>query len=120
MPVNLDGEVVTAFTLLAPKPCSGDEDLTINSGAGDEIGARRFGFSVPVNFREDNSRDPFLPVNGPVSSSPGTTGSSLLQCKRGSCVRWVLVIMSECVTTGSRRRECRLAACVDFFFFFSA
>lgn len=37
--------------------------------------------SIPVIFLEHNSHDPFLPMNRPVSFSPGTTGSTLIQSK---------------------------------------
>lgn len=70
--------------------------------------------SIPVIFREDNSHDPFLPTNRPVSSSPGTTGSTLLQCKREAVFNGCLRVSVRL----DRRRECRLAACVDFFFLF--
>lgn len=68
--------------------------------------------SIPVIFHEDNSRGPFLPVNRPVSSSPGTTGSTLLQCKR-EVNGWMSVRLKE----QEERVSFRLHVLIFFFLF---
>lgn len=116
----LASEFVIAFTLLSPTWVAMMMMMMKTWGWAVEVKSEawRFDFSIPVIFHEDNSHDPSLPMNGPVSSSPGTTGSkSSPPVQKGSCV----VFGNECTDWRNRRRELlfwlHVLTCFFFFLF---